>query len=139
MLIDNLKTQLIRDESLRLKPYRDTVGKLTIGVGRNLDDRGITEAEADLMLENDIADHHQKLLENLPWTGQLDEARLGVLIAMSFNMGENRLEGFHQTLSLVKTGNYGAAADEMLNSTWANQVGARAHRLALQMKTGEWQ
>jgi lysozyme len=138
-LIDNLKTQLTRDEGRRLKPYKDTVGKLTIGVGRNLDDEGISPDECDLFLQNDILTHQAALSAALPWTDSLDEARRGVLIAMSFNMGLENLLHFKKTLALVQAGNYDAAGDEMLVGPWATEVGARAHRLSLQMKSGQWQ
>lgn len=51
---------LIRHDGLRLKPYRDTRNKLTIGVGRNLDDVGITREEALMLPNNEIA------MESLP-------------------------------------------------------------------------
>src|SRR4051812_2593023 len=147
-MVSNLKEQLRRDEAVRLKPYRDTSeaigfegrpGKLTIGVGRNLDDVGVRPDEVELMLDNDIRHEQDMLQETLPWTQSLDEARLGVLLAMSFNMGLHKLLLFKKTLATIQAGNYDLAADEMLDSLWATQVGARAHRLALQMRSGIWQ
>jgi len=38
------------EEGLKLKPYKCPAGKLTIGIGRNLEDRGITEQEAQMLL-----------------------------------------------------------------------------------------
>src|SRR5438105_4864784 len=87
MNLDALRKELIRDEALRLKPYKDTVGKLTIGVGRNLDDKGISEAEAAVLLENDIAEHVALLDAKLSWWRKLDEARQNALANMCFNMG----------------------------------------------------
>ena len=52
--VKRLKDMLIRHEGLKLKPYLCTAGKLTIGVGRNIQDRGITYQEAMMLLENDI-------------------------------------------------------------------------------------
>lgn len=131
--------QLRRDEGVRLKPYKDSVGKLTIGVGRNLDDVGISNDEADLLLANDIAFASKMLEQALPWTGGLDQARLGVLLNMTFNMGVGSLLQFHDTLAKIKAGDYVGASEAMLRSKWAEQVGARAHRLALQMESGQWQ
>lgn len=131
--------QLKRDEGLRLTPYKDSVGKVTIGYGRNLDDAGISQYEADLLLQHDITNASQDLRGALPWTEGLDEARRGVLLNMAFNMGIHRLLGFKITLAMVQSGDYDKAADEMLDSKWAEQVGARAHRLAVQMRSGEWQ
>src|SRR5579859_8167737 len=119
-----LIAQLIRDESLRLRPYRDTVGKLTIGIGRNLDDVGISHDEALLLLNNDLDKVSGQVRTQLPWTIGLDDARLAVLVNMAFNMGIGSLLGFKDTLALIQSGNYTAAADAMLHSKWATQVGA---------------
>lgn len=134
----NIVDQLIRDEGEKLKPYRCTAGKLTIGVGRNLDDNGIRPIESRFMLENDIAETTAELRKNLPWFDQLDDARKGVLLNMCFNLGWPRLAQFVNTLALIKSGNYKAAAKAMLQSLWAKQVGDRAVRLSKQMETGIW-
>jgi lysozyme len=104
-----------------------------------LDDVGISDDEAEMLLRNDIARAKQSLLEKLPWTANLDEPRRAVLINMTFNMGINTLLAFEQTLEYVRTGNYEAASVAMLDSKWAKQVGVRADRLADQMKLGVWQ
>jgi lysozyme len=135
----NILDQLKRDEGIRLHPYKDSVGKLTIGVGRNLDDVGISADEADYLLQNDLKTATSHLQSALPWALQLDDVRRAVLINMTFNMGIAGLLTFKNTLSLIQTGQYDKAADNMLESKWAEQVGPRAHRLALQMKTGTWQ
>jgi lysozyme len=135
MLLD----QLTRDEGVRLKPYRDTVGKLTIGVGRNLDDKGISAAEAGMLLSDDIKDVQRELQQAIPWAYQLDDARRGVLENMAFNMGVPGLMQFHNTLALVQSGQYDTAATAMLQSKWATEVGPRATRLAEQMRSGTWQ
>jgi len=134
----NLLAQLKRDEGLRLTAYRDTVGKLTIGYGRNLDDNGITQSEADMMLINDIASHEDLVHQFLPWTDSLDEVRRAVLVNMAFNVGVHSLLGFKQTLQAIHDGDYAAAAAMMLQSKWAEQVGPRAYRLSRQMETGQW-
>lgn len=138
-MIEQLREQLIRDEGLRLKPYKDSVGKLTIGVGRNLTDRGISRKEAMYLLENDIRDHAMELVVKLPWVASLDDARQAVLINMSFNLGVPQLLEFKVTLAAVQVRNFESAARHMLNSRWAKQVGSRALRLAEQMRTGVWQ
>lgn len=136
--MSSLTDQLIRDEAVRLKPYRDSVGKLTIGIGRNLDDKGISLDEAKVLLSDDIAEVTQQLADHLPWTTELDEPRRGVLLNMAFNLGTIGLLGFHNTLTLISEGHYDEAATAMLESRWASQVGARATRLAEQMRTGQW-
>ena len=133
----NLKESLIRDEGLRLTVYKDTRGILTIGVGRNLEDRGITENEAMKLLENDILQCSADLSLHLEWTNALDEPRREVLINMLFNLGLGGLLKFQKMLDALKQGNYSLAAKEMLDSKWAKQTGARAERLSKQMVTGQ--
>lgn len=136
--MQKLIAQLITHEGLRLKPYRDTVGKTTIAVGRNLDDVGISEDEAMLLLGNDIYRAIHDLEIRLEWFYQMDDARQAVLIDMCFNMGWPRLSQFKKTLAYCEAGNWSAAAAEMLNSTWAKQVGNRAKTLSLMMESGQW-
>jgi lysozyme len=138
-MISNLKDQLVRDEELRLKPYTDSVGKLTIGVGRNLSDKGISFQEAQLLLANDIADATADLQAKLPWTAALDDVRKGALLNMAFNMGLGGLLEFHDFLAKMQAGNFSGAAGAMLDSLWARQVGPRATRLSIQIQTGVWQ
>ena len=128
--------QLRRDEGVRKFPYTDTVGKLTIGVGRNLTDVGLYEAEVDFLLKNDIDVATAKLERVYPWFAALDPVRQSVLINMTFNLGS--ISSFPRMLALVASGDYAGAAAEMLDSLWARQVGDRAKRLSLQMNTGAW-
>src|SRR3990167_9230859 len=121
----SIRDCLIRDEGVRLKPYRDSVGKLTIGVGRNLDDKGLTRAEADVA-------------HRLPWSAQLDEPRRGVLVMLAFNAGIGGLLTFRKMLAAMGRGAWAEAARELLDSDYAQQVGPRAHRLAKQLESGEW-
>jgi lysozyme len=134
MDIDALRRQLIHDEGLRLKPYKDTVGKLTIGVGRNLDDKGISEAEAAVLLENDIDEHVALLDAKLPWWRKLDEARQNALANMCFNLGIEGLLGFTNSLALLERGEYEKAATNLAMSKWAKQVGPRADRIIAVIK-----
>ncbi len=126
---DPLKGELIVDEGLRLKPYRCPAGKLTIGIGRNLDDRGITEAEAMVLLDNDIAIVEAELDHALPWWRTLPDAPARALANMAFNMGVPRLLGFRRMLEALRHGDYTTAAEEAQNSRWATQVGPRAQRV----------
>jgi lysozyme len=132
----HIEAHLVRDEGLRLKPYRCTAGKLTIGVGRNLDDMGITEDEARLLLRNDIARVEAECRREFPWFGALDEVREAVVLNMVFNLGITKFKGFVNTIADISAGNYESAASRMLQSLWARQVGNRALRLAEMMRTG---
>lgn len=130
-----LKSQLERHEGLRLKPYRDTVGKLTIGYGRNLDDVGIAPEEAELMLDNDI-DAALKQLRTVDEYNELDEVRQAVIVNMCFNLGFYGLMSFSKMWRAIDRKDYAEAAKQMLNSLWSRQVGSRADELAQIMRTG---
>lgn len=134
MNVEALKKQLILDEGLRLKPYKCTAGKTSIGVGRNLDDRGISQDEAAFLLDNDIKAVEADLNRVLPWWKQMDDARQNVLANMCFNLGIARLVNFKNALEAMKRGDYEAAADHMKDSAWFKQVGARAERLVEVMR-----
>jgi lysozyme len=125
-------------EGVRLKPYADTVGKMTIGVGRNLDDKGITLEEADYLLSNDISAAWLSLVSRVECFSRLDTVRQSVLLDMAVNLGTDGLLKFRKTLVLVAGGKYAEAAVEMLDSEWARQVGHRAQRLSMMMRTGNW-
>ena len=133
---DELRSMLVLHEGLRLFPYRCTAGKITIGVGRNLDDVGITQAEAFALLERDIDTVEADLDRTWPWWRQMTDARQQVLADMCFNLGLGRLKGFVNTIAHMKRGDYEAAAEGMLDSLWARQVGVRAQRLAKMMREG---
>ena len=137
--MDKLKEQLIRHESLELKPYRCTSDKLTIGVGRNLEDVGITQDEAMYLLENDLKNVKSQILKEYPWTSYLDEVRFAALTNFVFNVGIGTASKFVNAMGLLKDGSYDMAADEFLNSRWAKQVGQRAIDVTEQIRTGEWQ
>lgn len=131
--------QLKRDEQYCRLPYLDSRGVETIGYGFNLRDTGLSEPESSAVLHMRALTVYLEVANALPWVRQLDAARQGVLLNMAFNLGIVGELGFHITLQDVKEGRYDAAADAMLLSKWAEQVGPRAHRLAQQMRTGEWQ
>lgn len=131
-----LIAELRRDEGVEPFPYTDTVGKLTIGVGRNLTDRGLSDDEIDYLLQNDIDLCIDDLNRGVPWWVTLSPARQRVLINMCFNLGWPRLRGFVRTLSAMRRGDFATAAEGMRLSLWAKQVGARAERLAQMMERG---
>lgn len=126
---------LIKHEGLRLKPYRDTQGKLTIGVGRNLDDVGISPGEAYHMLNNDIA-RAEDAAKQFLWYRSLTAGRQNVVISMIFNMGIGGFKTFERTILAISLGDYQLAAAEMLDSEWHRQVGKRAVELAQIMRDG---
>lgn len=130
-LIEELK----RDEGFRGKPYKDTVGKLTIGYGRNLDDNPLTEQEAEILLINDL----EKILYDackLNYYSELTLSRQSVILNMIYNLGINRFMQFKKMNAAISVKNYELAAMEMLDSKWAKQVGDRAVRLSNIMRHG---
>jgi len=151
-LMNRIKAQLVRHEGLRLKPYRCTAGKLTIGIGRNLDDRGISQTEAYVLMENDILNCEKQLLDEIPeiYNG-LDEVRKSVLLNMCISIPQSRfaplrepcylgikgLLEFKNTLGFIGAGDWERAANDMLASKWAKQVGRRAIELSELMRKGK--
>lgn len=137
MNFKRLQETLIRHEGLKLKPYRCPVGKLTIGVGRNIEDVGITKDEAMTLLANDIMRCIAvgQAIFGDAWL-KLSETRQEVIVNMIFNLGESGFQNFKKTIEYIRMGKYDKAGDEMLASRWAKQVPKRAYELALAMKTG---
>lgn len=133
---ERLAETLMVDEGFNGRPYPDTEGKTTIGFGRNLTDNPLTKAEAAMLLGADVSRAILDLDRRLPWWRSLDPVRQQVLANMAYNLGITRLCGFVRMLAACKAGLWQNAADEMRNSQWARQVGARAHRLAKEMETG---
>jgi lysozyme len=132
----SLRDTLIRHEGLRLFPYKDSVGKLTIGVGRNLEDQGITEEEALYLLGNDILQAASDLGKAFPVVFALSQDRYEVLVNMAFNLGISRLSKFKRMWAAIEIGDFNKASEEMLTSKWAVQVGSRATELAEIMRYG---
>lgn len=135
-MLDELKADLIRDEGVKLHPYRDTSDKLTIGVGRNLDDKGITNVEAFQLLGHDIDEVLTDLDAHLPWWRDLTDARQRGLANMRFQLGMAGLLGFQRMLMALKNGAYETAAAEALDSLWHGQTPDRAERIADLFKRG---
>ena len=132
--INALKDQLILHEGLELKPYQCTADKTTIGVGRNIQEVGITEDEARYLLDNDILRVGGELDDTIHWWRDLSDARQRVLIDMVFNLGITRFLKFKKTIEAIKLGQYDIAADEMLDSAWSRQVGQRSKTLSDAMR-----
>ena len=155
----DLIDKLVVSEGLRLQVYKDTLGIDTIGIGRNLEDRGITkeelewmdipnidvvyemgitEADAVYLAENDVQIVEEELVRAHPCVDSLDAVRQLIVIDMAFNMGVPRLNKFKMMWAAIHDEDYPTAAKEMLNSRWANQVKGRATKLANAMHNGEF-
>jgi len=128
------KTTLIADEGLELFPYKCTGDKWTIGVGRNLEAKGISETEAMFMLENDIKDAKDAARRLIQSFDLLSDDRKIVLVSMVFQMGANGVSKFRNMIKAIHVKAYDVAAVEMLDSNWAKQTPNRAKRLSEMMK-----
>ena len=135
---ETLKEMLIRHEDERFYPYTDSVGKLTIGVGHNLDAKGISKTVSRLMLKEDIDDAIEDTLkwipENVYYT--ITEARRMVIINMMFQMGLTRMKGFKKMRAALLNWDYMEAARQMEDSKWYRQVPRRASELVQIMRDG---
>lgn len=136
--MSKLTELLIKHEGKMNFPYEDTTGHISIGVGRNLTDRGLSDSEILMLLSNDLAISVTELTEAFSWFADLNEARQDALISMHYNLGMPKLLKFRKTLELLEQGMFEAAALEMLDSKWANQIGQRAKDLSKMLSTGEY-
>tara|TARA_R110002049_G_scaffold109048_1_gene257683 strand:+ start:300 stop:719 length:420 start_codon:yes stop_codon:yes gene_type:complete len=136
MDLEILFDQLKDFEGLELKPYRCTSNKLTIGLGRNLEDNGITEEEAYYLATNDLDNLMDELDRKIPWWNDLNDSRKRALLNLAYNVGTPTLMKFKKTLEHLKNGLYTEASEEVLQSRWADQVGRRATFISEVFKTG---
>ena len=116
-----IKSQLLSHEGLNLKPYKDTKGLITIGVGRCLQIKGISHDEAMIFLKNDIDEAAESVEKILPWSADLSEDHFLVLVNMCFQMGVSGLLGFRKFLGYLQKKRFDKAGEEMLNSKWAKE------------------
>jgi lysozyme len=165
-----LEAQLILQEGRRHHPYLDTKNNWTVGIGRNLANglseneqvsiigyakvlpyitlvnyikaRPLSDAQIDLLFQNDLHSHQKQLLVHFPWMDSLADARVAVFVNMIFNMGlgndHHGLISFRNTLELVQESKFSEAAQQLRDSHWAKQVGDRATVLAAQLEAGEF-
>lgn len=141
---DKLAAQLRPEEGIRAFPYDDVTGKppalkgkLTIGVGRNLTDKPLSQGAIEYLLAEDISEVIQSLDHFLPWWSGHDDVRQRVLADLCFNLGITRLLKFTTFLPLFQAGKYAEAADDLSQQAWHRQVGLRALKLEQMLRTGQ--
>lgn len=132
-----LVSMLIRHEGWMEKPYQDSLGIWTIGVGRNLS-RGLAEHEIMYLLESDIQTSISELSRNLPWFDELDDVRRDCMIDLHINMGWPRLSKFTKALAAMEEGNWDLAAYNFMDSRWSKQVKTRAVDICNMIRTGTY-
>ena len=133
---ERLISQLKKHEDLSLTPYVCSEGYLTIGVGRNLDTRGITEEEANALLQNDIKECYDDLIKNLPFFFCFTDNRKIALVDMRFNLGHKGFFSFKKMIKALSKRHFQEAASEMMDSKWFHQVNDRAKTLIDMVKNG---
>jgi len=132
-LIDSL----IQHEGVSVLPYEDTEGHWTIGIGHKLEGIPLSPAAIQMILVDDIAWTEKNLHAVIPyWHEGLTDTRQNVILEMSFNLGATGVKKFKKMWAAIKDENFTAAAFEMMDSKWSNQVGQRAETLARQMREG---
>jgi len=137
---DQIRKDLEHDEGKVNHAYQDSLGYWTIGIGHLIDSRRGGKLPDEIiyaLLDYDIEQKARELDQNIPWWRDLDDVRQTVIIEMAFNLGIGGLMAFKNTLGMVQSGDYVGAAENMLKSKWARQVGQRANRLSERMRTGE--
>ena len=134
---ERLYEQLKTHEGYKEFPYTDTVGKLTIGLGHNLTDRGLSEKAIAFIFYEDVQEAESELDKlHKPWR-KLDETRRRALTDIMFNLGPNRFKNFRKFWKAMQSVDYKSAAAELLDSRWRQQVGKRAYTLAEMIETGD--
>jgi len=153
---DEFVEMVAKHEGMVLEPYKDSLGISTIGIGRNLEDGGITDVELDYigktleqvleqgltqeeayyLCRNDISNVEKELLETKPYVNQHDSVRQMLSVDMGFNMGVPRLMKFVKMWGAIEVGDFYEASEQMMDSRWATQVGRRSNGLAEMMKLG---
>ena len=139
--MDKLLAMLKRHEGVETHAYECSEGKITVGVGRNIDQAGgmgLSDDEIDYLLQNDVERVIKELAAEYPWFNDLDDVRKDAMVDISFNLGATRLRLFKRALAAMETGNYKEAATEFLDSRWAKQVGSRALELTDMISSGEY-
>lgn len=132
-----LRRSLIAHERLCKYPYVDSVGKITIGIGYNLSDRGMDDEWINQQYDRDVSFFYNKLSDDFPWFRKLNSDRQIVLVDMAF-MGYKKLCTFVRMFDALEKQDYKLAALEMLRSRWAGQVKSRATKLSYAMLTGTY-
>jgi lysozyme len=111
-------------------------GNPTIAIGWAVSLTPINDARARIICGWQADDKAHELFQALPWVQTLSEGRQRALLNMAFNIGVHGEEQFITFLSLMKSGDYAAAADDLAQTLWAKQVGVRAARITALIRSG---
>ena len=136
------RTQLENDEGRRETIYRDSLGYLTIGIGRLLDPRKggrLRPKEVDFLFDNDYDEKEEQCARMFPGWAKLNPPRQAAIVNMCFQMGITGVLQFKKMVQAMVDEHWADARHHALDSEWAKQTPARARRVAYQIETGEWQ
>ena len=139
--MEKLLAMLKRHEGVETHAYVCSEGKITVGVGRNIDQEGgigLSDDEVDYLLQNDVERVIKELAAEYPWFNDLDDVRKDAMVDISFNLGATRVRLFKRALAAMEEGEYKLAATEFLDSKWAKQVGSRALERPDMISRGEY-
>ena len=140
--MSKLLDMLIKHEGSEKYAYFCTSGKLTIGVGRNIDPEGglgLSQKEITYLLQNDVDRVEQELVNCIPWVEHIEWQRMDALVNICFNLGLPRFLKFKKALAAAEDQDWELCADEFMDSKWASQVGQRAVELTTLIRTGEYE
>jgi len=139
MNIEALREQLKVDEGVKYEIYKDHLGYPTFGIGHLIteddpehgepDGTEISEDRVNEVFESDVATFVSEAKILFPDLDELPDVAQQVIVNMAFNMGRPRLSKFKNFIAGVNDRDWTRAAEEMMDSRWADQVGARATRL----------
>jgi lysozyme len=135
---EKLQKLLLKEEGFIARPYRDSKGNLTIGIGWNLDARPMTQEQGLSICGQQVQEVENELIQALDCYYKLDDVRRAVLLDMAFQLGVTGLLTFKDMIALVAEGAYVNASLQMLSSDWGREFKTRANNLAIMMRTGEW-
>jgi len=127
---------LVAEEGEEFKVYLDSEGIPTIGVGRNLRDKGISEDESRLLLKNDIIECYRDLYDIFPNFDSFSSNRRVVLISMRFNLGLSGFKGFKEMIAAIQSDDWERAAVELLDSDRGRKLIERSKREAEMLRGG---
>lgn len=152
-------SMLAFEEGFSEKPYIDTEGYPTAGIGLKLGPKGSPLSNYTFTVPRTVADvwlrcYLDRMLQNVDSypnvadalrrlttqsTGAMySDPRTCVLLSMCYQMGVPEVAAFANTLGYIASGDYTNAAANMLQSKWAKQTPQRAARHAEQMRAGLW-
>jgi lysozyme len=135
---EKLRNLLIRHEGKRSMPYRCTMGRLTIGVGHNLEARPLSDLVQMMILDEDIDWTLKACVDAFAWFNSVDMVRQDVVVDMAFQIGIEGLKEFKNFCAAMSAQNYEKAAEEMMSSRWAKQTPNRALELQTMMRSGKY-